>query len=215
MILSLIIITIAYYWLLRETDFLRCNLRGDNSIELQCNEHREHTPQIEPCRIINALYPKVEPIKLLTEVCYLTRIQNEMKGSKYQIDYHQMQPCRTESYQVIYIGGHSISLSAISPKLYDTMAEFQKIADGKDRKPALKFAPINSFNPLCGKEWYNEHVDDVIPEPTIDLVVNGKETHFNGNFRTGCVHEFMVVNAELWERPRIKGKKIKPEPVTA
>ena len=56
MILSLIIIAIAYYWLLRETDFLRCNLRGDNSIELQCNEHRKHTPQIEPCRIINAPY---------------------------------------------------------------------------------------------------------------------------------------------------------------
>ena len=58
MILSLIIIAIAYYWLLRETDFLRCNLRGDNSIELQCNEYRKHTPQIEPCRIINASYPE-------------------------------------------------------------------------------------------------------------------------------------------------------------
>ena len=56
MILSIIAILSAMYWLAIETDFLRCNLRGDNSIELQCNEHRKHTPQIEPCRIINAPY---------------------------------------------------------------------------------------------------------------------------------------------------------------
>lgn len=232
MILSILAILSAMYWLAIETDFLRCNLRGDNFIELQCNEHRKHYPRIEPCRIINALYPKVEPIKLLTEVCYLTRIQNEMKGSKYQIDYHQMQPCRTESYQVVYIGGHSISLSAISPKLYDTMAEFQKIADGKTRTESFTKLrqtkePMTCkmiYNPDSGNDephyesnclfpidWLKAHYQDVIPEPTIDLVVNGKETHFNGNFKTGCVHEFMVVNAELWERPRIKGKKIKVE----
>jgi hypothetical protein len=58
MILSILAILSAMYWLAIETDFLQCNLRGDNFIELQCNEHRKHTPQIEPCRIINASYPE-------------------------------------------------------------------------------------------------------------------------------------------------------------
>ena len=56
MILSIIAILSAMYWLAIETDFLRCNLRGENSIAVQCNEHRKHTPQIELCRIINAPY---------------------------------------------------------------------------------------------------------------------------------------------------------------
>ena len=58
MILSILAILSAMVWLAIETDFLRGNLRGDNFIAVQCNEHRKHTPQIEPCRIINASYPE-------------------------------------------------------------------------------------------------------------------------------------------------------------
>ena len=255
MILSIIAILSAMYWLMVETKYLTVNLAYIKPIAVQCNEHQKHTPQIEPCKVKTCSYPVPEPIKLLAEVCYLTRVQNEMKGSKYQIDYHQMQPCRTESYQVVYIGGHSISLSAISEKLYDLIGEFQKIANSKDRKTTAKLAPLPAFvrtvrtgshtewipnktwnedgtvtedkkhgyhkiveehetmfdDCLCGKEWLKAHYQDVIPEPTIDLIVNGKETHFNGNFKTGCIKEFCVLNAELWERPRIRGKKIKVE----
>ena len=247
MILSLIIITIAYYWLLRETDFLRCNLTGDNSIAVQCNEHRKHTPQIEPCKVKTCSYPVPEPIKLLAEMCEQTRFMNEFKDGKYKPSWNNYgwnDPRSHESYQTMIIGGHSLTLNATNPKLYEMMADFQKLADNKPRKTTAKTAPLPNFirdvrtgshtewiettpkhgyhriveehetmfdDCLCGKEWLKAHYQDVIPEPTIDLVVNGKETHFNGNFKTGCVHEFMVVNAELWERPRIKGKKIKVE----
>jgi hypothetical protein len=130
------------------------------------------------------------------------------------------------------IGGNLLTVNSHNPKLYDVIAEAAKIADGKTRTESFTKLrqtkePMTCemiYNPDSGNdepryesnclfpiEWLKLHVDDVIPEPTIDLVVNGKETHFNGNYRTGCVHEFMVVNAELWERPRIKGKKIKVE----
>ena len=234
MILSLLIITIAYYWLLRETDFLRCNLTGDNSIAVQCNEHRKHYPRIEPCKVKTCSYPVPEPIKLLAEFCEATQFQNKVVTEKWKhlnpdncINW-QMKP----AYQQMTICGHALTLLASSSKLYDTMAEFQKIADGKTRTESFTKLrqtkePMTCkmiYNPDSGNDephyesnclfpidWLKAHYQDVIPEPTIDLVVNGKETHFNGNFRTGCVHEFMVVNAELWERPRIKGKKIKVE----
>jgi hypothetical protein len=181
------------------------------------------------------LYPIPEPIKLLAEFCGFTTQQNKIVKEKWKTinpdDFMNNPRCWT-SYQQINIGGHSLTLLATSSKLYDTMVEFQKIADGKTRTESFTKLrqtkePMTCemiYNPDSGNdepryesnclfpiEWLKLHVDDVIPEPTIDLIVNGKETHFNGNYRTGCVHEFMVVNAELWERPRIKGKKIKVE----
>jgi hypothetical protein len=191
------------------------------------------------------LYPIPEPVKLLAEFCQSTTIQNKVVREAWK----HIEPNRIfnsqvrDSYQQIVIGGHTLTLLATSSKLYDTIAEFQKIVDGKDRKPALKQAPLmplieqirtgsekvqhgmrggrkyyeyettyeTQYNDcLCGKEWLKAHINDVIPEPTIDLVVNGNEMHFNGNFKTGCVHDFMVLNAELWEKPRIRGRKVKP-----
>jgi hypothetical protein len=46
---------------------------------------------------------------------------------------------------------------------------------------------------LCGKEWLEAHINDVIPEQTIDLIVDGVETHFNGNFKTGCIKELIKI----------------------
>jgi hypothetical protein len=45
-------------WLAIETKGLTVNLAYIKPIEVQCNEQRKHTPQIEPCRIINASYPE-------------------------------------------------------------------------------------------------------------------------------------------------------------
>ena len=162
-------------------------------------------------------------------MCGFTAQQNKIVKEKWKTinpdDFMNNPRCWT-SYQQINIGGHSLTLLATSSKLYDTMAEFQKIADGKDRKPALKFAPLMPLieqvkagsdkvqcgmrggrkyyeyrdnyetefkDCLCGKEWLKAHYQDVIPEPTIDLVVNGKETHFNGNFKTGCIKELIKI----------------------
>ena len=195
MLLSLILIIAALYWLMRETHYLTIRL-AYGSIPVQCIEQHKHSPQIEPCRIINAPYPKPEPIKLLAEFCELTDTQIKLKRIM-NADLNALMyglPYKTPSYQQVIIGGHTLTLLAISPKLYDTIAEFQKIVDGKDRKPALKFAPINNFNPLCGKEWYNEHYQDVMPEQFIELKVNDKSISFDGDFKTGKIKEFIKAN---------------------
>jgi hypothetical protein len=248
MFLSLILIIAALYWLMRETHYLTIRL-AIGSIPVQCIEQHKHNPILEPCRIVNAPYPKAEPIKLISQYCGFTELQRKIIKEKWRVDadnpyhYNTYAWQISASYQQMNIGGHTLTLLATSSKLYDTIAEFQKIVDGKDRKPALKQAPLmplieqirtgsekvqhgmrggrkyyeyettyeTQYNDcLCGKEWLKAHINDVIPEPTIDLVVNGNEMHFNGNFKTGCVHDFMVLNAELWEKPRIRGRKVKP-----
>jgi hypothetical protein len=131
------------------------------------------------------------------------------------------------------IGGNLLTVNSHNPKLYDVIAEARKIADDKIRKePYAKLRQTKMFwtadkiyNPDTGNdephyksnclfpiEWleahYNDHKDF---EPTIELTVNEKSISFNGNYKTGKIHDFCVLNAEVWERPRIKGKKIKVE----
>jgi hypothetical protein len=45
---------------------------------------------------------------------------------------------------------------------------------------------------LVPKEWLEKHHSDIIPEATIELIIDGKEVaHFNGNFKTGCLREIL------------------------
>ena len=203
MLLSLTIILAGLYWLMLETNWLTVNLAYDKPVPDQCIEQHKHSPQIEPCRIVPCTYPIPVPIKLLAEFCGFTITQNKIVKEKWKsinADEFMNRPRCWTSYQSMNIGGHSISLLATSSKLYDTIAEFQKIADSKDRKPALKLAPINWFNPLCGKEWYNEHMNDHKDfEPTIELTVNEKSISFNGNYKTGCIKTWVKANKMAWE----------------
>jgi hypothetical protein len=206
MILSTIILALGFSWLMVETDWLRIRLPY-GSIPEENHDHIKRHPRIELGRIINASYPKPETIKLLAEFCYVTKLEHELTRK-----YFRSFATGRDSYQTMSIGGNLLTVNSHNPKLYDVIAEAVKIADSKDRKPALKLAPINWFNPLCGKEWYNEHMNDHKDfEPTIELTVNEKSISFNGNYKTGKIHDFCVLNAEVWERPRIKGKKIKVE----
>ncbi len=41
---------------------------------------------------------------------------------------------------------------------------------------------------LPGKIWLEEHYQDVMPEPTIDILVDGQlKAHYNGNFKKGVI----------------------------
>jgi hypothetical protein len=204
------------------------------SMPVQSIELRKHTPRIDTSEVTQVKTCKYPAILLLPELCGFTELQNKIIKEKWRINKDNPYNSRKSwvSYQQMIIGGHTLTLIATSHKLYDVIAEAQKIADNKTHNETISKLrqtkePMTCkmiYNPDSGNDephyesnclfpidWLKAHYQDVIPEPTIDLVVNGKETHFNGNFRTGCVHEFMVVNAELWERPRIKGKKIKVE----
>ena len=224
MILSTILLALGFAWLMVETDWLRIRLPY-GSIPEENHDHIKRHPRIELGLIINASYPET---KLLTEMCYVTKLEHELTRK-----YFRSFATGRDSYQTMSIGGNLLTVNSHNPKLYDVIAEARKIADDKIRKePYAKLRQTKMFwtadkiyNPDTGNdephyksnclfpiEWleahYNDHKDF---EPTIELTVNEKSISFNGDFRNGKIHDFMVLNAELWERPRIKGKKIKVE----
>jgi hypothetical protein len=48
---------------------------------------------------------------------------------------------------------------------------------------------------LPGKEWLEAHYQDIIPEPTIELIIGDKEPiTFNGDYKPGVIKEFIKAN---------------------
>jgi hypothetical protein len=46
---------------------------------------------------------------------------------------------------------------------------------------------------IPGKEWLKAHEHDVIPEPTIEITVDGgKSLHVNGNYKQGMIKDFLA-----------------------
>jgi len=204
MILSSFIIGLAFSWLLAESDFLRCNLMGKTPEPNIEPPKRKQRPIIEPCTFTQVKTCKYPAILLLPEMCGFTKLQTQIVKEKWRIDadnpyhYNTYDNRIRLSYQQMIIGGHEFKILATSHKLYDTIAEAQKIADGKDRT-AANYRKSNHISEgcnmigLCGIEWWDAHCHDVIPEATIDLIVDGVETHFNGNFKTGCIKELIKI----------------------
>lgn len=242
MIVALLVIIIGMAWLLKETDWLRCNLMGEISEPIQMIEWRKTQPILEPCDVKTMAYPKTY---LLPEMCEMTHYQVEFKESRYRrYSYNGTDPINRDSYQQMIIGEHTLTLLATSPKLYKTITEMGKTWDTKPRKvTSHRSIPLPNFvrneqtgshqewiprktwnedgtvtedkkhgyhqtvceyttyfdNCLCGKEWLEAHYQDVIPEPTMELIVNGKELHINGNYKTGLIKEFCKTNKMAWE----------------
>ena len=183
-----------------------------------------------PKRVMPCPEIKPEPVYLLPQTCEFTTLQTEAKGTRYGESWVYgtgYNTRRRESYQTMTFGGFNVSILATSPKLYDVIADVQRVANGKDRKVSFKPYPLSSFietvrigshqepdswiandgkeyhstrtitdyttnfrDCLCGKEWLEAHYEDVIPEPTIELSVNGKSLSINGNFKTGMIKSF-------------------------
>lgn len=68
-----------------------------------------------------------------------------------------------------------------------------------DEKPYYKH-PINRIvtdyktfydDCLCGKEWLETHANDVMPEPLIEIFIDGKSISVNGNYKQGMIEGFM------------------------
>lgn len=55
---------------------------------------------------------------------------------------------------------------------------------------------------LVPKTWLKAHADDRLPEPVIDISVDGKSISVNGNYKKGIIKEFMKVN-HLSKRQRL------------
>lgn len=145
MVMFLCTFAIGFLWLLRETDWLRVRLPVGKPIRLTFTNCMEFET---PKRVMACPEIKPTPVYLLPQTCQLTRIQQGLGASFNHYRYHG--GCNTkdkESYQQVTIGGHTVSILAASPKLYDVIIEAQKVADGKDRKVSFKPCqlPMNAF----------------------------------------------------------------------
>ena len=229
MIVALLVIIIGMAWLLKETDYLRVRLLV-GKIPDKYEPSKHFTKLDNTLQFKTMAYPKPKPILQLEEYCYVTKLEHELTAR-----YFRSFATGKESYQAMNIGGHTITVNSHNPKLYKVIAEAEKIADSKIKPKDSTCSKLNQqkmfwtsrYNPETGNddirksnclfpiEWLEAHYQDVIPEPTIEISVNGKDIHFNGNFKTGMIHDFCVVNAEVWERPRIKGKKQRASEITA
>ena len=149
MFLSLLVILTAFYWLLKETDYLRCNLMAQIPKSIQMIERRKHSPILEPCVIKTTSYPKPKLVLLLTEMCELTTFQNDKERMRYDryrhYGYNGVDPINRDSYQTTIIGGHKVILNSTSPKLYDLIKEVAKVADSKPRKFTPTLTPLPLF----------------------------------------------------------------------
>lgn len=151
---------------------------------------------------------------LLTEQSKITELHEYAKGCKYRMTYPG--PSVRASKQAMKIANHTLTCYANSDRLLATISEAVKVLTSKPAKPTVRPAPLPQFiesrpktnkngyrlpgvaqyetvyRPcLCGVEWLKQHEHDVIPEPTIDLLIDGKELHVNGNYKQGIIKEFI------------------------
>jgi hypothetical protein len=48
---------------------------------------------------------------------------------------------------------------------------------------------------LVSGDWLKQHINDDYPEPTIDVQVDDKQIHLNGNYKAGMIKQFIKTNA--------------------
>jgi hypothetical protein len=136
MIPSIIAIELAFYWLLRETNYLRVRLPYGKSISRGIETPSGSLPLPEPITSPAIASP---PILLLTEQCSLTKIHEILGKSARSYGYHGGYNVTDKtSYQTMTIGNQTVTLNATLPNLYELIAECSKVQTEKPRKPSVK-----------------------------------------------------------------------------
>jgi hypothetical protein len=144
-------------------------------------------------------------MKLLTQTCERTRIEQVLGKAAYQCHYHGgYNITDKESWQVMNIGGHTVTLNATSPRLYDIITEYGKANNTRSQHRVTLAQPVTNLINFVGEEWWNAHCSKAYPEPTIELSVNGKTKSINGDYKPGMIKDFCMANREPWEVKRNK-----------
>jgi hypothetical protein len=158
-------------------------------------------------------------VLLLPQVGTCSRIQAALKTSKYTrlcdlADYNG----KPISYQTMMFGESVIKVKSTWPELHDIVKECATIHDKKPHKhnplppypKQLSFVEIPRHNTwglgleheyddepiykdcLCGVEWLKEHIDFKMPEPLIEITVDGGSAiSVDGNYKRGMIGDFI------------------------
>ncbi len=217
MILSIIVILLAFYWLLRETDYLR--------VRLPMGKDR---PRYGVGRTIAEWeqYGKDHAKELAKE-----RVEYAKRQA--YITSHTCPVCKTldESRLIetktVTVGNSTANITACPDCLAKIKRDMVTSQKGIIRQPVIKTTQLPLFveqvrvgshrewvettpkhgyhntvteyetvfsDCLPGKEWLKAHYKDEYPEPTIELSVDGKILSLNGNYKKGMIKEWVKVN---------------------
>ncbi len=217
MIATLMIVAIAYYWMLRETDYLRVRLLvgaekpryGIGRTIAQWDEHNKaHAKELEKER---GEYAERQAV-IKSHTCPICR----------KHDNALLVETKTFTY------GNSTSHLTGCPDCLDKFRlEIEKSQTAKPRQPIFKPCqlPMDAFveqvktgshndwietddkghgyhrlvvdyktvfhDCLVSKSWLEAHYKDEYPEPTIEVSIDGKSISLNGNFKKGMIREFI------------------------
>ena len=96
----------------------------------------------------------------------------------------------------MHFGRNTVRLVATAPDLHKRIRELTRAYEGKgvaSRQAMfpLRFTPDIDSGIIPGTDWFRQHRNDVYPEPTIDIMVDGKTLNVNGNYKAGMIQGFM------------------------
>jgi hypothetical protein len=208
LVVTIAILSIAFGWLLMETDLLRLQIpcgkaRSKEYIDCLTQMVDNSWIEVEKHLIMKPTIPQ------LPQFCEQTKLMMQFKDSRYKPEWTNYR--RKASVQEMTINRNKIRLNPELLNLYDIISEVNKVQNEKHKPKQVYKAPCNknitlmnldSFGEeekdtevknigLVSIEWFNKHKSDVIPEPTIELIVNEKSFHFNGNYKPGILTEKM------------------------
>jgi len=69
----------------------------------------------------------------------------------------------------------------------DIVSKYEK---GYSKRVVEEFETVYN-DCLVSKEWLKEHENFEYPEPTIEISINGKDLHVNGNYKKGLIGDFV------------------------
>mgnify|MGYP001564389877 FL=1 len=198
-------ISIAFLWLGKETNWL--------TLRLPCGALGHATGGLEPLAGSKPLPAPILPL-LLPEVCSITRIYDVLGKHAYNTRWGPggYNTKEKPSYQQMNIGGSTITLKATLPDLYKRIEELEKAADGNKQIKGSKSMVFSkglrgstcafdtTRQPLCGKAWLKKHYKDVVPEPTIEIIIDGKTLSVNGDYKKGVIKDFMKLAIKEYTR---------------
>lgn len=169
---------------------------------------------------------------LLTDKCELTKRQElfvDAKWTKHDVSFGRNND-EPRSYQIVTYGNSKSTLLATDRNLYKRMAELDRAFEDKGThiNQAGEFMLAKQCQHddrqqlLVSRKWLAAHEHDVVPEPTIEIAVEGKSLHVNGNYKAGMIKDFMrqycqhpgkASNGHLCTIPSIFKAKRKPSTV--
>ena len=213
----MLVLIIAFIWLLKETDFMRVRLPvgkdkphygvGRTMAEWEVY-NKAHAKELEKaqveyakrqayikshtCPICNNtddnLLIEATTIKAGNSTCHIRACSECLDKYKGEIEKSQRDNPRKSSFKPC-----QLSMSAFVEDVRTGSRREWVATDDKGHGYHNTVTEYTTYYHDClpGKEWLEAHYKDEYPEPTMELSIEGKSLSLNGNYKKGMIQGFM------------------------